>query len=203
MLRTPLPDALMSDTIVVQHPGSAQWLSLRLAATIDIHSFLPQSLSAIFWDVVSSLKSAGEVDADNPLIASLARQGRDVIDTVLPYDPIDHEVFVEPLPATTLGRIQADLLDLIDRGAPGEAEAVPLPDLDSLQIRFLSRTAARGRGAARSVTASIYSLAAPAALRGAHYDSRHRALCAPYRGDFRHGRNAYSLWHRRSRSPCR
>ncbi len=41
---------------------------------------------------------------------------------------------MEPRPATTLGRIQADLLDLIDRGAPGAAEAVPLPDLESLQI---------------------------------------------------------------------
>ncbi len=107
----------------------------RLGATIDVHFFYFNPCRQYFGDVVSSRKSgAGEVDAGNPLIASLARQGRDVIDTLLAYDPIDHEVFVEPRPAMTLGRIQADLLDLIDRGAPGAAEAIPLPDLDSLQI---------------------------------------------------------------------
>ena len=59
VLRTPLPDALMADTIVVQHPGSAQWLSLRLASTLGISANFRFPLPAQFiWNVFRAVLPA-------------------------------------------------------------------------------------------------------------------------------------------------
>ena len=59
VLRTPLPDALMADTIVVQHPGIAQWLSLRLASTLGISANFRFPLPAQFiWNVFRAVLPA-------------------------------------------------------------------------------------------------------------------------------------------------
>ncbi len=66
----------------------------------------------------SGFKSAQELHLEmgNRLLASLGRQGRDFIDTIIEYDPREWSCYQEPGRGTLLRRIQSDILHLKDNG---------------------------------------------------------------------------------------
>ncbi|MBD3670467.1 MAG: exodeoxyribonuclease V subunit gamma [Gammaproteobacteria bacterium] len=74
----------------------------------------------------SKLVLQGQVEEDhhfygNRLLASMGKQGRDFVDALIQYDPIEQELFDEDFNDTMLGRLQQDILEL-DEVERGECE---------------------------------------------------------------------------------
>ena len=65
------------------------------------------------------------VEVGQPLLASLGRQGADLLDLLLERDPLDHDAFEEPPGSSWLATLQRDILDLQHRGS-GPDRLAPL-----------------------------------------------------------------------------
>jgi len=103
-------------------PGYLELLG-SLAAKMDIHIYAVNPCE-VFWsditDVKNILKAPQEVseylEAGNPLLASMGRQGRDFFDLLLSLDNVEEEaVFITPQSESLLASIQRDVLALEQR----------------------------------------------------------------------------------------
>ncbi len=114
-------------------------LLAALGTVADVHLFLLQPTEHYWGDLRSrreqalarrrSPRSPVEADEGHPLLASLGRTGREMLDLLLDRDAQDAaEVFVPPGDGRLLGRLQAAMLSLTARGA-GEPR-VPLEVID-------------------------------------------------------------------------
>lgn len=72
------------------------------------------------------------LEEGNSLLAAMGSVGRDLFDILQDYEPREIDAFVDVSSETLLGRIQADILDLV---APKPDDAAPISPLDnSIQI---------------------------------------------------------------------
>lgn len=61
------------------------------------------------------------IEKGNSLLSSNGKTGRDFLWMILEnYDPVDHSNFYDSLDKSILHLLQLDILDMIDRGAPGD-----------------------------------------------------------------------------------
>ncbi|HEY8554938.1 MAG TPA: exodeoxyribonuclease V subunit gamma [Burkholderiales bacterium] len=118
-----------------------------LARRADVHLYVVNPCRQYWGDIVSArrLAAAGAdgalvyAETGNALLASLGQQGRDFIDMVIELGPIEEDLYVEPGEDTLLQRIQSDILDLRNTGAPdGDpqryAPPVAIAERRSLQV---------------------------------------------------------------------
>jgi len=105
-----------------------------LARRVPVTVFLLDPCREWWADLVSPGEAARRARAmpgtrefyavGNRLLASLGRAGREFLDLLWERGPHENDWFEEPDPTTALGRIQSDLLGLIDRG-PGQRLSWP------------------------------------------------------------------------------
>src|SRR5690606_31776354 len=119
-----------------------------LARRLELHLYLLNPCREYWGDIVSERRLAaaaaqpdGEAlahaEVGNPLLASLGQQGRDFIDMVTECGALEEELYMEPAADTLLGRLQGDILDLLNRGAGAGARAAPaaaIAERRSLQV---------------------------------------------------------------------
>ncbi|APZ44017.1 exodeoxyribonuclease V subunit gamma [Acidihalobacter ferrooxydans] len=124
-----------------------------LGDLIDVHLFVLNPSLAYWGDIASerdiarlrrlraqhgadAVAAADHLHVGNPLLASLGKQGRDLIDLLHESAPVDHDRFAPPASAALLGVLQTDMLLLQSRGE-GADEQPPLtlaPDDRSVQV---------------------------------------------------------------------
>jgi len=121
------------------------WMDLfeAIARFVDLHLFVLNPCRQ-YWGEIVSDRAIARREADpeeqhletgHSLLASLGGMGRDFIDRVIECEPkVEEEHFVEPDPGMLLGAIQADILDLAERGTEGIARSVLGPEDDSVQV---------------------------------------------------------------------
>lgn len=78
---------------------------------------------------------ADELAEGHPLLVSWGKQGRDHQALLADLDPQECEAFADIEPNGLLQRLQADMLDLLDRSRPEAEPFYLLPEDDSLQVR--------------------------------------------------------------------
>lgn len=112
---------------------------------VEIHLMVP-SPSREFWGELRAPRAAVTPRDDelptvlegNPLLASFGAVGRDflqVLEAGVDYDESEHDLYASPDADTLLGRLQADMLHLRHRGAPGGPTPVPLrPEDESIAV---------------------------------------------------------------------
>src|SRR5579885_994529 len=117
----------------------------RLARRIDVHLFLLNPCRQ-YWGAIANEReqarqsgarapAALHLEAGHALLASLGRPAREFIDAVLELPGTEHEYFEAPSATSVLHVLQADILDLRDRGAVAEFPPLPVAAADeSLQI---------------------------------------------------------------------
>lgn len=116
-------------------PGFLDVLGLY-AMTADVHVFFANPCREYWGDLRSEADRARLAERDpaeamfievgHPLLASLGRQGADLMDLLLERDAHVHDAFAEPGQATWLAVLQGDILELHDRGGGG-GQPAPLP----------------------------------------------------------------------------
>lgn len=116
-----------------------------LARYVDVHLLILNPCRAYWGDIRAERDLARlgeEIDPEeayltvgNPLLASLGKQGRDFIDLLQDYPRVEWDGFVEPDGDDLLHGLQADILDLRERGEGTEHPPLPLrPDDRSIQV---------------------------------------------------------------------
>ncbi len=119
-------------------------LLAELARHVDLHLFVLNPCQEYWGDIRAErdLARLGEetdpedayLTVGNPLLASCGKQGRDFIDLLQAYPRTEWDGFAEPGGETLLHLLQADILNLRERGGE-ECPPLPLrPDDRSLQI---------------------------------------------------------------------
>ncbi|MCC7413192.1 MAG: exodeoxyribonuclease V subunit gamma [Gammaproteobacteria bacterium] len=97
----------------------------RIGAHRDVHLYLLNPCREFWADILAPAdlarrdvvdEQAGHYAVGNPLLASLGRQGRELFDLLAELEAVVDDAFVDPDPTRLLGCIQADILDLRDRG---------------------------------------------------------------------------------------
>ena len=127
-------------------PPALLELFAALARVADVHLFVPNPCREYWGDIVGEAQiarkeAAGSADvsyleAGNPLLASLGKQGRDFIDllTALEGDALgEASHFVEPGRSSLLASIQSDVLDLARPGGEAAPANVAADDV-SVQV---------------------------------------------------------------------
>lgn len=110
-----------------------------LGRYLDVHLFMLNPCREYWGDIVAErdiARRGAEVDAEaqylevgNPLLGSLGKQSRDLIDQIQNHDALVVEDFTEPGEESLLACLQSDILDLRNRGGPGcPATVVALND---------------------------------------------------------------------------
>ncbi|WP_051463290.1 exodeoxyribonuclease V subunit gamma [Deferrisoma camini] len=112
-----------------------------LARQVPVTVFLLDPCREWWADVVSPGEAARRARAapetreyyavGNRLLASLGRSGREFLNLLWEREPHEDDRFEAPDPTTALGRIQCDLLGLVDRGPD---ERLPWPDDGSIRV---------------------------------------------------------------------
>ena len=122
------------------------YLSLlqQLSGWMDIHLFLLNPCEKHWSGIVDPAERSGRelagdsaalyLETGNPLLASLGRQGRDFLVTLLELNPATIDLFGESEGATLLEQLQQDILTLND----GTQSARRMLDDDDDSIRFHS-----------------------------------------------------------------
>lgn len=119
-------------------------LVAALARYMDIHLFLLDPCREYWGDILAERDIARlgeEVDPEalyltvgNPLLASLGKQGRDFLDLLQAYPRVEWMNFAEPAGNTLLQRLQADILNLRERGSEAFPPLPLRPDDYSVQV---------------------------------------------------------------------
>lgn len=118
-------------------------LLVRLAGGMQIHVFQLNPSRQYWGEIISardlSRKPSGAAgrlyfEAGNALLASLGKQGRDFIGMLQGYEAVEHDLFEGVDTSTLLGHLQADILDLIERGPPEYPAVEVLPGDRSVQV---------------------------------------------------------------------
>jgi exodeoxyribonuclease V gamma subunit len=123
----------------------------RISEFVDIHIFHLSPCQQAWDDILSerllalkrqSWRDQGLDDlsayftAGNPLLASMGTMGQEFFSLLMTNNPQEIPLYQEPEDDSLLHQIQADILNLHDRGALGTGqEKTPLP-ADDLSIRF-------------------------------------------------------------------
>lgn len=105
----------------------------RLADLTEVHLFIANPCREYWGDIVSpreKARRAGDEDPDglyletgNPLLASMGRQARDLVDMLQERGARERDLFHAPGTDTVLHVLQSDVLALVERGG---AETAPL-----------------------------------------------------------------------------
>jgi exodeoxyribonuclease V gamma subunit len=117
----------------------------RLAELIEVHMFLPNPCRQYWGDIIQReqvAKRAGDqalrelnLKSGNSLLASFGQQGRDFLDMLQGYPTLDHAIFEDIIEDSVLHCLQADILDLRERGGTGEhPQTTPAPEDRSIQV---------------------------------------------------------------------
>ncbi len=123
-----------------------------LAQQVEVHLFL-LSPSSEYWGEIRSRREmlrrrqpegggaseeALSLVEGNPLLASLGRLGRDfqeVLESLVDYTESGGDLYRGPGAETVLAALQADILDLVNRGREGQPAPLPFPAGDvSVQV---------------------------------------------------------------------
>src|SRR5581483_1561544 len=195
----------------------------HLGRRSDVHLFLLNPSRAYWFDIRTHREQLREAERAHPLdpalphrevgnslLASLGKQSRDFIASLLADDGehVRHEELFE-VPGADAGReptllesLQRDILDLRERGGRGSLSAAVR---DPPRRRLppgprLPRRDARGRSPARPPPRALRRAPRPRALRRRRHDAGHRAVRAVHRGGLRDraGRPAHPVLDRRS-----
>lgn len=117
----------------------------RLARRIDVHLFMLNPCRQ-YWGQIAAEREQARVagsrapeslhlETGHALLASLGRPAREFTDAVLELSGHEHEHYEAPATASLLHTLQADILDLRDRGHRDEFPPLPVDAGDeSLQI---------------------------------------------------------------------
>jgi exodeoxyribonuclease V gamma subunit len=120
-------------------------LFAALAEALDVHLFVLNPCQE-YWgeirDAGEITRRAGSRDPDalalesgNPLLASLGKQARDLVDRLQDLPARDDALFEDPGERSLLHVVQADILRLRNRGEGGDAPAAPFDPADrSIQV---------------------------------------------------------------------
>jgi exodeoxyribonuclease V gamma subunit len=138
-----LPERVALFGIPSLSPGYLQVLA-RLAERLDVHLYLCNPCRHYWGDILPQRaiarrarhhpREAPYLESGNQLLASLGRQGRDFLDLLQELPGAVLESFAAPAENSLLGCLQADILELRNRGSADMA-ATPLPAGDrSVQI---------------------------------------------------------------------
>jgi exodeoxyribonuclease V gamma subunit len=145
---TPLPAALPERIVLFGLPAlTPAYLEVieRLARRIDVHLFMLNPCRQ-YWGQIANereqVRLAGSrapellhLETGHALLASLGRPAREFVDAVLELPSTEHEHYEAPAAASLLHALQADILDLRDRGRRDEFPPLPVDAGDeSLQI---------------------------------------------------------------------
>ncbi|HTT07994.1 MAG TPA: exodeoxyribonuclease V subunit gamma [Gammaproteobacteria bacterium] len=117
----------------------------RLARRTDVHLFLLNPCRQYWGQIANEREQARlggsrapeslHLETGHALLASLGRPAREFIDAVLELPGAEHEYFEAPAAESVLHLLQADILDLRDRGQRGEFPPLPAAAHDeSVQI---------------------------------------------------------------------
>ncbi len=138
-----LPSRVSLFGITVLSPSYLEVLA-RLAELIDIHLFLLNPSRQYWGDIIPQRgigRRAGDrppeelyLESGNSLLASFGQQGRDFIDMLQDYQVVEHDLFEDVDEDTLLHCIQADILDLRERGSDAHAETTVAQNDYSIQI---------------------------------------------------------------------
>lgn len=133
-----LPPRVCLFAVPALSPSYLQVLE-RLAGRMDVHLFQLNPCRQYWGQIVAEKDLARRpeepyLEVGNRLLASLGKQGRDYLDMLLELGGGGREDFDPPAGAGMLAALQADLLDLVDRGGP-EQPPLPLAPQDrSIQV---------------------------------------------------------------------
>jgi exodeoxyribonuclease V gamma subunit len=117
---------------------------VRLAELIEVHMFLPNPCRQYWDDIIQReqvAKRAGDqalqelnLKSGNSLLASFGQQGRDFLDMLQGYPTLDHAFFEDVIEDSVLHCLQADILDLRERGTGAHPQTTSDPEDRSIQV---------------------------------------------------------------------
>ncbi|MCP5155418.1 MAG: exodeoxyribonuclease V subunit gamma [Ectothiorhodospiraceae bacterium] len=138
-----LPERVSLFAIPALSPGYLEFVA-SLAAVVEVHLMVVDPCREHWGEIVSPRRVAAAatdgteaaqwLETGQPLLASLGAQGRDAIDALQSLEAVWHDTFVEPDQTTVLGRLQADVLNLVERGPGAAAPHLLAADDVSLQV---------------------------------------------------------------------
>ena len=142
-LRSALPEHLSIFGISYLPPFHLRFFD-RLSAYIPVRMYVPNPCCEYWGDIMTRARAArlsGPGDPDelyleqgHPLLAAWGAHGREFFNCAAELNLPVRECFEEELPPTMLGRLQSDILRLIDRGRPGCEPHVFTPSDRSIQV---------------------------------------------------------------------
>ena len=115
-----------------------RWLQQLLAQRrayldADLHLSGEHPLVADSGALERLFSNSGDMVRGNPLLVSMGKQGRDYHSLLVDLQPNEFDAFVDIEPRHVLSTLQADVLELMDRGREGERIALAADD-DSVLI---------------------------------------------------------------------
>ena len=138
-----LPSRVCLFGISALSPGYLEVL-VRLAEFIEVYVFLPNPCRQYWGDIIprrSVAKRAGDqapqdlyLESGNSLLASFGQQGRDFIDMLQDYPTHEYDFFDDVTEDSVLCCLQADILDLRERGTDEHPKTMLNPEDRSIQV---------------------------------------------------------------------
>ena len=127
-LKSTLPEHLFLFGISYLPPFHLRFFD-RLSAYMPVRMYVPNPCCEYWGDIVTESRAArlsGPADPEDlyleqghPLLAAWGAHGREFFNLVSDLNLPVRECFEDDLPLTMLGRLQADILRLVDRSRPG------------------------------------------------------------------------------------